>query len=32
MAFLFLWQFLVSGPMESGYIGVANYLDYLARG
>ncbi|MFO1458685.1 MAG: APC family permease [Verrucomicrobiota bacterium] len=34
MAFLFLWQFLVSGPMEiaSGYIGVANYLDYLWPG
>ena len=34
MAFLFLWQFLVSGPMEiaSGYIGVENYLDYLWPG
>lgn len=34
MAFLFLWQFLISGPMEiaSGYIGVANYLDYLSPG
>lgn len=34
MAFLFLWQFLISGPMEiaSGYIGAANYLDYLWPG
>lgn len=31
MAFLFIWQFLLSGPMEiaSGYIGFANYLGYL---
>ena len=34
MAFLFLWQFIVSGPMEiaSAYIGVAQYLDYLSPG
>ena len=34
MAFLFLWQFLLSGPMEiaSAYIGVAQYLDYLTPG
>ncbi len=31
MAFLFIWQFIVSGPMEiaSGYIGFAQYLGYL---
>ena len=31
MAFLFIWQFIVSGPMEiaSGYIGFAQYLSYL---
>lgn len=31
MAFLFIWQFLLSGPMEiaSGYIGFANYLGYV---
>ena len=34
MAFLFIWQFIISGPMEiaSGYIGVAQYLDYLWPG
>ncbi len=34
MAFLFIWQFIVSGPMEiaSGYIGIAQYLDYLSPG
>lgn len=34
MAFLFLWQFMLSGPMEiaSGYIGIAQYLDYLWPG
>jgi len=34
MAFLFLWQFVLSGPMEiaSGYIGIAQYLDYLWPG
>ena len=31
MAFLFIWQFIVSGPLEiaSGYIGFANYLSYI---
>ncbi|MFN0111169.1 MAG: APC family permease [Blastocatellia bacterium] len=31
MAFLFIWQFIVSGPMEiaSGYIGFAQYLNYI---
>jgi amino acid transporter len=31
MAFLFIWQFIVSGPMEiaSGYIGFAQYLGYI---
>ncbi|MBI2504830.1 MAG: APC family permease [Candidatus Latescibacteria bacterium] len=31
MAFLFIWQFIVSGPFEiaSGYIGFAQYLSYL---
>jgi amino acid transporter len=31
MAFLFIWQFIFSGPMEiaSGYIGFSNYLRYL---
>src|SRR5262245_56457888 len=31
MAFLFVWQFLISGPLEiaSGYIGFANYLRYV---
>lgn len=31
MAFLFIWQFIISGPMEiaSGYIGFANYLGYI---
>src|SRR5690348_14917282 len=30
-AFLFIWQFIFSGPMEiaSGYIGFAQYLGYL---
>ena len=34
MAFLFIWQFIISGPMEiaSGYIGIAQYLDYLWPG
>ena len=34
MAFLFIWQFILSGPMEiaSGYIGIAQYLDYLWPG
>ncbi len=31
MAFLFIWQFIVSGPFEiaSGYIGFAQYLGYI---
>jgi len=31
MAFLFIWQFIFSGPLEiaSGYIGFANYLGYV---
>ncbi len=31
MAFLFIWQFILSGPLEiaSGYIGFASYLGYI---
>ncbi|MBO0859424.1 MAG: amino acid permease [Chloracidobacterium sp.] len=31
MAFLFIWQFIIGGPMEiaSGYIGFSQYLDYI---
>ena len=31
MAFLFIWQFILSGPMEiaTGYIGFCNYLEYI---
>src|SRR6059058_1281559 len=31
VAFLFIWQFLLSGPLEiaSGYIGFAQYVSYL---
>lgn len=31
MAFLFIWQFILSGPLEiaSGYIGFANYSRYF---
>jgi amino acid transporter len=31
MAFLFIWQFILSGPLEiaSGYIGFAKYLGYV---
>ncbi len=31
MAFLFIWQFILSGPLEiaSGYIGFSSYLGYL---
>ena len=31
MAFLFIWQFIFSGPLEiaSGYIGFAKYLGYI---
>jgi amino acid transporter len=34
MAFLFIWQFILSGPLEiaSGYIGTANYLAYVWPG
>ncbi len=34
MAFLFIWQFLLSGPLEiaSGYIGFAQYAHYLWPG
>src|SRR5207248_1436371 len=33
MSFLFIWQFLLSGPLEiaSGYIGFAQYLQFLWR-
>ena len=34
MAFLFIWQFIFSGPLEiaTGYIGFAKYLRYVWRG
>ncbi len=34
MAFLFVWQFVLSGPLEiaSGYIGFSRYLSYLWAG
>src|SRR6476661_8106745 len=34
MAFLFVWQFVLSGPLEiaSGYIGFAQYSSYLWSG
>ncbi|HMC55742.1 MAG TPA: APC family permease [Gemmatimonadaceae bacterium] len=34
MAFLFVWQFVLSGPLEiaSGYIGFANYASYIWAG
>jgi amino acid transporter len=34
MAFLFLWQFILSGPLEiaSGYIGFKQYVSYLWPG
>ncbi|MGH9939051.1 MAG: APC family permease [Blastocatellia bacterium] len=34
MAFLFIWQFIISGPLEiaSGYIGFAQYLGYIWKG
>lgn len=34
MAFLFIWQFILSGPLEiaSGFIGLRQYLDYLYPG
>src|SRR6476620_9891531 len=34
MGFLFIWQFILSGPLEiaSGYIGFARYTGYIWRG
>jgi amino acid transporter len=34
MAFLFVWQFILSGPLEiaSGYIGFSQYLSYIWAG
>jgi amino acid transporter len=34
MAFLFIWQFILSGPLEiaSGYIGFASYARYVWEG
>jgi amino acid transporter len=34
MAFLFIWQFILSGPLEiaSGYIGFARYAGYIWKG
>jgi amino acid transporter len=34
MAFLFIWQFILSGPLEiaSGYIGMAQYMKYVWPG
>jgi len=34
MAFLFIWQFILSGPLEiaSGYIGFAKYTGYIWQG
>ncbi len=34
MAFLFIWQFILSGPLEiaSGYIGFTKYLGYVWKG
>ncbi len=34
MAFLFVWQFILSGPLEiaSGYIGFSQYLSYIWPG
>src|SRR5512132_1927016 len=34
MAFLFIWQFILSGPLEiaSGYIGFARYVGYIWQG
>src|SRR6185436_8471738 len=34
VSFLFIWQFLLSGPLEiaSGYIGFAQYVKYLWPG
>src|SRR5881396_2706825 len=34
MAFVFIWQFILSGPLEiaSGYIGFARYAGYIWKG
>jgi amino acid transporter len=34
MAFLFIWQFILSGPLEiaSGYIGFSQYIGYVWQG
>jgi APA family basic amino acid/polyamine antiporter len=34
MAFLFIWQFILSGPLEiaSGIIGIAQYLNFIWKG
>jgi APA family basic amino acid/polyamine antiporter len=34
MGFLFVWQFILSGPLEiaSGYIGFSNYAGYIWKG
>jgi amino acid transporter len=34
VSFLFIWQFILSGPLEiaSGYIGFAQYLNYVWKG
>ncbi len=34
MAFLFIWQFIITGPMEigTGFIGVKQYLGFLGGG
>src|SRR5213076_2632903 len=34
MGFLFIWQFILSGPLEiaSGYIGFAQYFGYIWKG
>lgn len=34
MAFMFIWQFIISGPLEiaSGYIGFAKYIGYVLPG
>jgi amino acid transporter len=34
MAFLFVWQFVLSGPLEiaSGYIGFSDYASYIWKG
>ncbi len=34
MAFLFIWQFILSGPLEiaSGYIGFSKYVGYVWKG